>query len=77
MQIEIAKITKPLASVYATAQKGNEATFHDTGDCINNKATGKLTQLRLDGKLDYLDLWIEVPERLVQTSPCVRPTQQK
>ena len=51
LEFDIAKITKPLASVYTIAKQGNEVTFHDTGGHIKNKASGKITPLRLEGKL--------------------------
>ena len=76
MEFCICNITKPLASVYTIAKKGNEVTFREDGGHIKTLATGKVTPLRLDGKLYYLGLWIEVPEALVQTSPFVRPTQR-
>ena len=52
---------------------GNEVTFKKDGGFIKNEATGRTTPLRLDGKLYYLDLWLEVPEKLVMQSPFVRP----
>ena len=73
LQFDIANITKPLASVYTIAKKGNRCVFEEDGGYIENKATGKQTPLRLEGKLYYLDLWLKVPKRLVETSPFVRP----
>ena len=73
LQFDVAKITKPLASVYTIAKKGNEVTFRDDGGYIQNVNTGKIIPLRPDCKLYYLDLWIEVPEHFVMTSPFVRP----
>ena len=76
LQFDICNITKPLASVYTIANKGNEVVFRDDGGYIKNVATGKQTPLRLEGKLYYLDLWLEVPENLVMASPFLRPQRQ-
>ena len=67
------KVTKPLASVHSIAKKGNAVVFEDDGGYVLHKASGKKTPLRLEGKLYYLDLWVQVPEELAKASPFCRP----
>ena len=72
LEFDVAKLTKPLASVYSITRKGNKVVFGENGGYILNVHTNQQTPLRLDGKLYYLDLWIEVPETLVRSSPFIR-----
>ena len=56
----------------AEAVENNHRVVFDEGHSyIENKTSGKLTPLRQEGNLFFLDLWVQVPERLT-TSPFVR-----
>ena len=74
LEFDIAeKVTKPLASVHTIAKTGNRVVFEDDGGYVEHKATGAKTPLRLDGKLYYLDLSVQIPEQLARSSPfCVQ-----
>ena len=72
LEFDVVKVTKPLASVYSITRTGSDVVFKKDGGYILNVDTNKRTPLRLDGKLYYLDLWIEVPEAMVRSSPFIR-----
>ena len=48
---------------------GNRVVFEENGGYIMHVESQRCTPLRLDGKLYYMDLWIQVPEELVRSSP--------
>ena len=66
------KLTRPLASVFEIVQGDNEVVFSKTGGYIRNGA-GRKTPLRCEGKLWFLDVWVEVPKSIA-TSPFARRT---
>lgn len=51
MQSGIPNITKPIAPVYTIANTNNEVTLRNDGGHVKNLDAGKVTPLRLDGKL--------------------------
>ena len=65
-----AKLTRPLASVFEMVQGDNEVVFTRTGGDIRNKA-GRYPPLRCEGKLWFLDVWVEVPKSIAN-SPFAR-----
>ena len=68
---DVAKITRPLASVSEIVKKSCRVVFDSDGSYIQNKKTGKTIPVRQDGNLYYLDLWVQVPDEL-SASPFVR-----
>ena len=68
---DVAKITRPLASVAEIVRKNYRVVFDTDGSFIEDKKTGKWIDVRQKGSLYYLDLWVQVPEELA-TSPFVR-----
>ena len=64
MDVEVAKVTRPLASAGEIVRKNNRVVLDLPESYIQNKKTGYKTPLRIDGNLFYLDVWIKVPEPL-------------
>ena len=52
-------------------RKRYRVVFDDEGSYIQNKKTGKCIDVRQEGSLYFLDLWVQVPEEL-SNSPFVR-----
>ena len=67
----MAKITRPLASVSEIVRKNYRVLFDKDGSFIENKKSGKTIDIRQEGSLYFLDLWVQVPEELA-SSPFVR-----
>ena len=67
------KLTRPLASVHEICECGNRVMFEKGKGFIQNIASGVKTPLRCEGKLYFMDIWVEVP-RSLSTSPFVRPS---
>ena len=65
------KLTRPLASVWEIVEGDNEVVFKKGHGSIRNYQ-GKKTPLRCEGKLWFLDVWVEVP-KAIATSPFARP----
>ena len=68
---DVAKITRPLVSVSEMVCKDYKVVLDNEGSYIQNKKTGKHINVRQEGSLYYLDLWVQVPEAL-SNSPFVR-----
>ena len=58
MTVQIADVRKPLASVAKICDQGNEVVFRKEGGEIVNKKTGATTQMKREGDLYYLYLWV-------------------
>ena len=67
----VADISRPLASGAKIMQKNNRIVLDNDAIYIDNKETGDWVPLRREGNLFFLDLWVQVPEKLVNT-PFVR-----
>ena len=65
-------LSRPLASVYEITEQGNKVVFEKGGGYIQCGKTGSKIQLRSEGKLYFLDLWVEVPKS-ISGSPFARP----
>ena len=65
-------LSRPLASVYEITEQGNKVVFEKGGGYIQCGKTGSKIQLRPEGKLYFLDLWVEVPKS-ISGSPFARP----
>ena len=68
---DVAKITRPLVSVSEMVRKNYKVVLDNEGSYIQNKKTGKHIEVRQEGSLYYLDLWVQVPEQ-ISNSPFVR-----
>ena len=71
LDFDVAKISRPLASVAEMVKKNYRVIFDEGRSYIENKATGRWTPLRQEGNLFFLDIWVRVPEKLA-SSPFVR-----
>ena len=71
LEFDVAKISRPLASVAEIIKKNHRVVFDEGQSYIENNSNGKWTPLRQEGNLFFLDLWVRVPEKLA-TSPFVR-----
>ena len=65
-------LSRPLASVFEITEQGNKMVFENGGSYIQCGKTGSKIQLRSEGKLNFLDLWVEVP-RSISGSPFAWP----
>ena len=61
------KLSRPLASGYEITQAGNELSMWKGGGHIKCSKTGAKTALRQEGKLWFLDLWVQVPKSLTES----------
>ena len=63
IDFDIAKVTRPpLLSVHKMISNGHKVIFHDTGGYIQVKGTNTKVNLRQEGRLFMLDLWVKVPQ---------------
>ena len=71
-----ADVSRPLGSVSKLVKKRHRVIFDDPISFIQNKVTGKKINLREQGGLYFLDLWVQVPEDLVIPDRFVRQVEQ-
>ena len=74
MKFNVAAISRPLASVHEICAKGYTVAMTQDGGYIQSNRTGKKTALRMENKLYFPDLWVQVPKSLAESSPFGRPT---
>ena len=67
------KLTRPLASVWEITSHGNEVVFKNGSGYIKDCKSGAQIPLRSEGKLYFVDVWVEVPES-ISNSPFARQT---
>lgn len=67
------KLSRPLASGYEITEAGNELSMWKGGGHIKCKKSGATTALRQEGKLWFLDLWVQVPSS-ISSSGFARPS---
>ena len=72
IDFDIAKVTRPLLSVYKMSSNGHKVEFTEKGGTIQVKGSQKKIQLRQEGRLFMLDLWCQVPAKLARESPFIR-----
>ena len=72
IDFDIAKVTRPLLSVFKMNAAGHRVQFHENGGTIQMKGTNKRIKLRPEGRLYMLDLWCQVPAKLAESSPFIR-----
>ena len=71
LEFDVAKISRPLASVAEIVKKDHRVVFEDGASFIQSKKSGVWTPLRQEGNLFFLDVWVQVPESLTK-NPFVR-----
>ena len=71
LDFDVAKISRPLASAAEIMEKNNKIVLDNDSSYIESKDTGAWLHLRRDGNCVFLYLWVQVPEKLVNT-PFVR-----
>ena len=72
VEFDVADVSRPLGSVSKLVKKRHRVVFDDPISFIQNKVTGKKIDLREQGGLYFLDLWVQVPEYLVIPDRFVR-----
>ena len=74
MQIDfdIAKITRPLLSVFKMTSNGHKVHFDENGGFVAIKGSNRRVKLRQEGRLFMLDLWVRVPSKIAGSSPFMR-----
>ena len=71
LEFDVAKISRPLASAAELMAKNNRIVLDNDESYIESKENGSWVPLRREGNLFFLDMWVQVPERLC-SSPFVR-----
>ena len=71
LDFDVAKISRPLASAAELMEKNNRIVLDNDESYIESKVNGEWMPLRREGNIFFLDLWVQVPEKLVN-SPFVR-----
>ena len=71
INFDIAKVTRPLLSVHKMTSNGHRVILHDTGGYIQVKGTNTKVNLRQEGRLSIMDLWVKVPQEVAISSPVV------
>ena len=65
LDFDVAKISRPLASAAELMEKNNRIVLDNDESYIESKSNGEWVPLRREGNMFYLDLWVQVPEQLV------------
>ena len=71
IDFDIASVTRPLLSVFKMTSNGHKVNFDENGGSIAIKGGGKVN-LRQEGRLFMLDLWVRVPAQIAKSSPFMR-----
>ena len=72
IDFDIAKVTRPLLSVFKMTAAGHRVQFHDNGGTIHIKGSNRKIKLRPEGRLYMLELWCQVAAKLAESSPFIR-----
>ena len=72
IDFDIAKVTRPLLSVHKMTSNGHKVIFNEGGGYIQVNGTNHKVNLRQEGRLFMLDLWIKVSQEIGDSSPFVR-----
>ena len=72
IDFDIAKVTRPLLSVHKMTSNGHKVIFNEGGGYIQVKGTNTKVNLRQEGRLFMLDLWVKVAQEIADSSPFVR-----
>ena len=69
IDFDIAKVTRPLLSVFKMPADGHRVELTEKGGKTKGKGSSKKTPLRREGRLFTLDMWCKVPAKLARESP--------
>ena len=58
---QVANVRRPLMSAVKVARAGNVVNLDEQNPHIRNKKTGERIDLRWEGNVCVLDLWVKVP----------------
>ena len=72
IDFDLAKVTRPLLSVFKMTAAGHRVQFNEVGGFIQVKGSNQKIKLRSEGRLYMLDLWCQVPAKIAETSPFIR-----
>ena len=72
IDFDLAKVTRPLLSVHKMTSNGHKVIFNEEGGYIQVKGSSTRINLRPEGRLFMLDLWVKVPQEVADSSPFVR-----
>ena len=73
---DVGKITRPLLSMHMMIENGDEVKFSLKENSIKLKGTEEKINLRKEGRLFMLDLWVRVPVDVDRTNPFVQLVAQ-
>ena len=59
MKAQVCDVSKPLLSVKRILQAGNRVVFDPEGSYIEDKETGEISNLKEDGGMFILKLWVK------------------
>jgi len=62
MEIQVAEVTRGLASIPQMVEEDNDVVFSKRGSNIKNMPTGTITPMRKANGVMEFDLWVERPE---------------
>ena len=65
-----------MLSVHTTIENEHEVKFSKKDNSAKLKGTSEKINLREEGRLFMLDLWVQVPVDVAQTGPFVRQVAQ-
>ena len=72
VDFDIAKITRPLLSVFKMTSNGHKVLFSEDENYMQLKGSNQKVHFRKEGRLFMLDLWARVPPEIARSSPFVR-----
>ena len=72
IDFDLAKVTRPLLSVFKMTAAGHRVQFDEKGGSIQIKGLNRRIKLRQEGRLFMLDLWCKVSSKLAASSPFIR-----
>ena len=67
IDFDIAKVTRPLLSIHKMTSNGHKVILHDTGGYIQVKGANTKVNIRQEGRLFMLDLWVKVPQEVANS----------
>ena len=71
IDFDLAKVTRPLLSVFKMTAAGHRVLFNEHGGSVQIKGSNRKIQLRQEGRLFMLDLWCKVPSNIAANSPFI------
>ena len=59
IKFQVTHVDKPLIAVSKLTAAGHEASFHETGGTITNKANGKTTAFKRKNNVYMMQIWVK------------------